>query len=221
MSAPVEPEPDESAEEPPMELRARAGRAVLVGHDGTSWRDVDPATLALTGDLTESLHEWAQVAGILVPRDHQPVGSTAGDLVSRRGLQLARRLATELGVVVSYADPVSGSVSTVQPAPPRKAPLPARTALDAEGSDEPTPWATGLTVTAATAVVVMIALISLSLTLAQASPLVATVTNIVVAAGLAPSVWLARGIPIWRWVALGVAGGIVLAWTALLFSLLG
>jgi len=42
-----------------------------------------------------------------------------------------------------------------------------------------------------------------------------------VAAGLAPSMWLTRAIPVWRWVAYGAAGGILLTWITLLLSLLG
>lgn len=204
----------------PVELHARAGRAVLVGHDGTALRDVDPRSLALDGELTESLHEWAQVAQALVPNDHQPVGGTAGDLVSRRGRQLAGRLATELGHPVHYADPVSGVVQLIEPALPPAQPV---ADLDVEDEEpaEPTPWGTGLTVTVVTAAVVVIAVTSLSSALAQANVWLAVVANVVVVGGLSPSVWLARRVPTWRWVALGVASGLVLAWIVLLLSLLG
>ena len=46
------------------------------------------------------------------------------------------------------------------------------------------------------------------------------IANVVIAVGLAPSVWLARHAPGWRWVAFGVVGGIGVAWVALLFTAL-
>ncbi|AHH93969.1 DUF2537 domain-containing protein [Kutzneria viridogrisea] len=204
-----------------MQLHARAGRAVLVGHDGTAEREVDPRSLALPADLGDALHEWAQVALALVPEDNQPVGGVAGDLVTRRGRQLAGRLATELGMPVSYTDPVSGEVLEVAPAPsPLPDPVEELPEQQAEPA-EPTPWGTGLTVTAVTAAVVVVAVTALSSSLAQASPWLAVVANLVVVGGLSPSVWLARAVPTWRWVALGVACGLPIAWVLLLLSLLG
>ena len=85
---------------------------------------------------------------------------------------------------------------------------------------EPTPWATGLTVTALTAVIVGIALFSLSVGLATVGIWPVVLANLLVAAGLAPSMWLARATPIWRWVAYGAAAGIARTWIALLLSLL-
>ncbi|HVE97346.1 MAG TPA: DUF2537 domain-containing protein [Pseudonocardiaceae bacterium] len=85
---------------------------------------------------------------------------------------------------------------------------------------EPTPWATGLTVTALTAMIVGIALFSLSLELGTVGIWPVVLANLLVAAGLAPSMWLARATPIWRWVAYGAATGIPLTWLALLLSLL-
>lgn len=85
---------------------------------------------------------------------------------------------------------------------------------------EPTPWATGLTVTAMTAVIVGIALFSLSVGLATVGIWPVVLANLLVAAGLAPSMWLARATPIWRWVAYGAATGIPLTWIALLLTLL-
>jgi hypothetical protein len=85
---------------------------------------------------------------------------------------------------------------------------------------EPTPWATGLTVTGFSAVVVLIVVVTLSLALGAASDWLALIANLVIALGLAPSVWLARRAPVWRWVAYGVVTGIVVAWIALLFTAL-
>jgi hypothetical protein len=86
---------------------------------------------------------------------------------------------------------------------------------------EPTPWATGLTVSAMAAVVVGVGLLSLSQGLASNGAWLVVLANLLVAAGLTPSIWLGRATPIWRWVAYGTAAGIVLTWIALLLSLLG
>ena len=85
---------------------------------------------------------------------------------------------------------------------------------------EPTPWATGLTVSAVIAVIVGIALLSLSQGLAAVGFWPVVLANLLVAAGLTPSLWLARATPIWRWLAYGAAAGIALTWTTLLLSLL-
>ncbi|MGH3765254.1 MAG: DUF2537 domain-containing protein [Pseudonocardiaceae bacterium] len=86
---------------------------------------------------------------------------------------------------------------------------------------EPTPWATGLTISAVVAVMVGIALLSLSQALAPNGRGVVALANLLVAVGLAPSMWLGRATPIWRWLAYGAAAGIALTWLALLLSLLG
>ena len=204
-----------------MQLHARAGKAVLVGHDGTAVREVDPRSLALPSDLAAALHEWAEVAHALVPNDHEPVGGTAGDLVTRRGRQLAGRLATELGLPIDYADPVTGEVYEVEPAFVAEPPVEDDDVEEDFPAREPTPWATGLTVTTVVAAMITIAVTSLSFALAQASLWLAVIANVVIIGGLSPSVWLARDVPVWRWVALGVASGLGLAWIALLLSLLG
>src|SRR5256885_11076121 len=104
-----------------MELRAVGERAVLVGHDGESEREVDPGNLALGGDLSEALHEWARVAAAIRRTTPDGTGST---VVSRRGLQLAGRLAATMGVPVDYGDPLTGELSVVEP--PEPEPRPAR-----------------------------------------------------------------------------------------------
>ncbi len=68
--------------------------------------------------------------------------------------------------------------------------------------------------------IVGIGLLSLSQGLASNGPGVVALANLLVAAGLAPSIWLGRATPIWRWVAYGTAVGIILAWITLLLSLL-
>ena len=86
---------------------------------------------------------------------------------------------------------------------------------------EPTPWATGLTISAVVAVMVGIALLTLAQALAPNGRGVVALSNLLVAAGLAPSIWLGRKTPIWRWVAYGTAAGITLTWLVLLLALLG
>jgi hypothetical protein len=56
--------------------------------------------------------------------------------------------------------------------------------------------------------------------LSETNALLAIGANVVVTAGLAPSVWLARRVLIWRWVALGVAAGLTLGWISLLVVLI-
>jgi hypothetical protein len=206
-----------------IELRAVGERAVLVGHDGQAEREVDPGTLALDADLSEGLHEWARVAAA-VQRSTPPEGAgAAGAVVSRRGLQLAIRLAGAMGVAVGYVDPLTGEVSVVDPPDeePEDVEQPARTswllAAPAGPSDEPVPWATGLTVSAFIFVLVLFAVLTLAITLGSTNPLLAVASNVVVSAGLLPSVWLVRKTPIWRWISYGVAAGIAAGWLALPF----
>jgi hypothetical protein len=197
-----------------MRLRAVDERAVLVGRDGEEELEVDPFSLALDGDLSEALHEWARVASA-VRRSAASEPGPAGAVISRRGLQLAERLAASMGVAVGYEDPLTGEVSVVdppeadEPAAPREVP-PA----------EPVPWLTGLTVSAFIFVLVVFAVITLANTLAATNPLLAIVSNIVVTAGMLPSVWLVRRTPIWRWIAYGVAAAIATGWLAVPFILL-
>lgn len=87
-------------------------------------------------------------------------------------------------------------------------------------SGEPTPWATGLTVSAVVAVMVGIALLVLSQALVPNGRGVVALSNLLVAVGLTPSIWLGRNTPIWRWVGYGTAAGITLTWLALLITLL-
>jgi hypothetical protein len=207
-----------------VQLRARDGRAVLAEDD----IDLDADEIDLDGDLARALHEWARVAEA-VARSAGTDGSAvaAGSLISRRGRQLATRLSVELGTVVSYVDPLTGEIVEVgEPDdgwPPQRQggahaaredrEKPARRA-------EPTPWFTGLVVSAFAAVIVVLAVIALSEALGAASRWLAVAANVIIALGLAPSIWLARNVPVWRWVAYGVIGGIVLAWIALLLTLL-
>ncbi|KAA2262966.1 DUF2537 domain-containing protein [Solihabitans fulvus] len=217
-----------------MELRVRGGRAVLAGRHGSAEQEVDPHSLPLGAGLADALHEWAKVADA-VARAEPAVDGAAGSLVARRGQQLAGRVAAAMGRPVSYVDPLNGEVTVVE-APPRatraqptaepeaepepraEAPVPAAPAPEAPA--EPTPWGTGLTVSAFTAAVVVFAVVTLSVGLGETSWLLALFANVMVVGGLAPSVWLARRVPVWRWVAYGVVAGVGLAWFGLILSTL-
>lgn len=191
----------------PVELRTNGERAELVAPDEGV---VDPRVLDVPDDLIISLTEWAQVVAAM-QRTDAPEDASAAVLVSRRGMQLADRLSSVLETPVRYHDPLTGEVLFVDaaPAPQRQTPQP-----------EPTPWLTGLTVSALLAVVTLSAVLTLAITLSDTSALLALGANVVVTAGLAPSIWLARRVLIWRWVALGVAAGLALGWVAMVFVLL-
>jgi hypothetical protein len=205
-----------------VELRVRAGRAVLAGVPADASGDrieVDPGNLPLGADLADALQEWAEVVVVVERALVAGSAGTATALVSRRGRQLAKRLAEVMGTPVSYADPLTGEVDVIgvpeRTAPPRAA-RHARRAPVAE----PTPWGTGLTLSAFAAVIAVFATLTLSLGLGRSNPWLALGANVMVAGGLAPSLWLARNVLVWRWVAYGVVAGILLAWVGLLFSLL-
>ncbi|MCR3747655.1 DUF2537 domain-containing protein [Lentzea californiensis] len=199
-----------------MELRVRDGRAVLAGEDDSGEREVDPHSLPLGADLAEALHEWAKVADAVV-RTETPSDGVASALIARRGKQLAGRLAAVMNSPVSYTDPVSGDLLTVE-AP--EVPFEAAFTAEPEAEPEPTPWGTGLTVSAITAAIVTVTVVSLSLGLGETSRWLALVANVLVVGGLAPSVWLGRSVPVWRWVAYGVVTGVLVAWLALILTLL-
>jgi hypothetical protein len=210
-----------------VQLRARDGRALLagrtVGQDGGE-TEVDPHSLALGADLADALHEWARVADA-VHRNGQDGGSVAARLISRRGQHLAGRLAAVMGRSVSYADPITGEITEVgvpDDLPAEQVSVASWWAKQGapkhQAAEEPPPWATGLTVSVVTAILMMIVVVTLSLALGQANRWLPLIANIVIAVGLAPSVWLARHASVWRWVAFGVVGGIVVAWVALLFT---
>jgi hypothetical protein len=198
-----------------VELRVRDGRAVLAGEDESGEREVDPHSLPLGADLAEALHEWAKVADAVV-RTETPADGVANALVARRGKQLAVRIAEVMNSPVSYTDPVSGALLTVD-APEAPAEAPVQTPTEEQ---EPTPWGTGLTVSVITAAIVTVTVVSLSLGLGETSRWLALVANVLVVGGLAPSVWLGRKVPVWRWVAYGVVTGVLVAWLVLILTLL-
>ena len=61
----------------------------------------------------------------------------------------------------------------------------------------------------------------LSRAFADAFGLLWVPANLLVGIGLAPSLYLLRSVPFWRWPALGTAAGLAAAWVVLLLGLLG
>nr|WP_225954209.1 DUF2537 domain-containing protein [Kibdelosporangium phytohabitans] len=191
-------------------MRTNGERIELVAPDDGV---IDPRVLDVPDELVTALNEWAQVVAAMQRAD-APEDASAAVLVSRRGMQLADRLSSVLETTVRYHDPLTGEVLFVDAVP--TAPAPQRQAKQ----PEPTPWLTGLTVSALMALVTVSAVLTLAVTLSDTSAFLALGANVVVTAGLAPSIWLARRVLIWRWVALGVASGLALGWIAMIFVLL-
>jgi len=196
-----------------MELRIREGRAVLAGPGGDSAREVDPHSLAIGSDLAQALHEWARVASAVGSS-----GTEAASVVSQRGRQLAQRVAATMGTSVRFVDPVSGDGVIIDPpAPAPRSELARRLFGTPDPAGEPTPWLTGLTVSAFVAAVVVVAMLALANTLArETNGWLALLASAVVTAGITPSLWLARRVPIVRWASFGAAAGIVIAWIGVL-----
>ncbi|MCE6994218.1 DUF2537 domain-containing protein [Saccharothrix sp. S26] len=215
-----------------MELRVQDGRAVLAGRDDAGEREVDPHTLPLGAGLADALHEWAKVADA-VTRSDSPSDGVASALVTRRGRQLAGRVAADMGTPVEYTDPVTGEQVVVDV--PAEDDRPddvtgsgeAADLVDGDGAEaeepeprEETPWGTGLTVSFIVAAVVTFTVHTLSVGLGETSQWLALLANVLVVGGIAPSVWLARNVPVWRWVAYGVVAGVLAAWLSLLLTTL-
>ncbi|WP_219413304.1 DUF2537 domain-containing protein [Pseudonocardia nigra] len=181
-----------------------AGGRVVVGER----RPGDPP---LPGDLQDALSEWGAFAATVT----RAGGPEEQALLQRRGRQLAARVADVLGRPVDLTDPVTGtteSISVGVTGPiPRLAPNP----------PGPTPWATGLTVAAFFAVLVAMGDIVLCHAFAEAFGLLWVPANLLIGCGLAPSLYLMRRMPFWRWLALGAAAGLAAAWVVLLLGLLG
>ena len=195
----------------PVELRVTGERAVLVGPDEQA---IDPFRLTIPADLGTALQEWAHVVAAMQRAD-APDDATAAVLVSRRGRQLADRLSAVLRTTVRYRDPLTGETLVVDSFVPSMAAEP----VAGQAPAEPTPWLTGITVSVMVALVTVAAVLTLAVTLSETGWVLALGANIVVTAGLAPSVWLARRVLVWRWVALGVASGLALGWIGLIFVL--
>ncbi|MBB3050355.1 hypothetical protein FHS23_001350 [Prauserella isguenensis] len=162
-------------------------------------------------------------------------------VVAHRGRQLAGRVAAALGVTVSYRDPVAARTFVAVPPADEGEPdsgaaeavagsgrehgrfdaLAEWWRVQAERNPGPVPWGTGVLVAVFFAVVMIAAMLALAGALASATHgLVAVVAALVVSAGLAPSLWLGRHVPVVRWIVGGVATGIALSWIGVLVNVL-
>ncbi|HYH31575.1 MAG TPA: DUF2537 domain-containing protein [Pseudonocardia sp.] len=184
-------------------MELASGGRVLLGER----RAGDPP---LPVELEDALREWAAFAVTVSGSG----GPAERDLLQRRGRQLAVRVADTLGRPVAYTDPVTGRVESV----PAVGSGPIPRVDDPPG---PTPWGTGLGVSAFTAVLVAVCDIAISRAFAEAFGLLWIPANVLVALGLTPSLHLLRTTPFWRWPAYGAAAGLVAAWVVLLLGLLG
>lgn len=173
--------------------------------------DRRPGDPPLPDDLQEALREWAAYAET-VSRSGR---SQDRELLRRRGRLLASRVAEVWGRPVDLTDPETGEVEVVRVN--ATGPVP-RVVPEDPG---PTPWGTGLAVAAFFAVLVAMADVVLSRAFAEAFGLLWLPANFLIVLGLAPSLYLARRTPFWRWPALGAAVGLGVAWLVLLLDLLG
>lgn len=76
-------------------------------------------------------------------------------------------------------------------------------------------WGPGIAVGIFVALIVAVALIVLTSGVSD-SPVLAIVFNVVIAAGMAPALWLCRALPVLRFLAAGAAAGILCGWIAML-----
>jgi len=170
----------------------------------------DTRDARLTDDLRAALREWVTVAETV----RRSGDAHELDLLRRRGRQLALRVSDVLGRPVEFVDPVSGEVESIRvEAPPRPALAP-----EPPG---PIPWGPGLAVAAFVAVLVTVADVVLAGAFASAFGLLWIPANLLVTVGTAPSLWMAREVPFWRWPALGAGVGLLVAWVVMLLGLLG
>lgn len=80
-------------------------------------------------------------------------------------------------------------------------------------SGEKTPWAQGVALGAFMLVLVASAIFVLTAGVAD-TPWLAVLLNVLVAAGIGPQLWLARNLPVLRFIAWGAALGVLAGWLA-------
>lgn len=68
------------------------------------------------------------------------------------------------------------------------------------------------------AVLVAVAVIACGGAMIAVHPLLAVAVNLIVAVGVAPTLWHWRAVPVWRWVVYGAAAGVAVGWLALLLG---
>ena len=207
-----------------MELRIHGERAVLVrfasvehAGQGGPGELTDPGDAGLEENLASALHEWARVAAA-VGGGRTAHDSKVAAMVSRRGRQLAGRVAETVDAPVRYSDPVNGTSIVVRPARHGRSRSVAESLIGTSPRPgDPVPWLTGTVLALFTGVVLTVAMLALTRALAaQVGGWLAVVAALVATAGLAPSLWLGRRQLILRWAALGAAAGITFAWIGIL-----
>ncbi|MDV6014363.1 DUF2537 domain-containing protein [Haloechinothrix sp. LS1_15] len=229
-----------------VELRVRDGRAVLAeraagdrggehgsdehGEHGNGAREFAPESLPLGAELAAALHEWARVTAAVQQgaRGQHPEleapGEDAIGMISRRGRQLAGRVASRIHTPVHVVDPVTGQTSVAVPEPrhtgtgPRHA-SPRGSRLFRRSPGEPPPWGPGLTVSAFTCAIVIVGMLALGGATGEPGWL-SLGAALVVTVGLAPSLWLGKSVPVLRWMCLGATAGLAFSWIALLVAAL-
>lgn len=167
-----------------------------------------PGDPPLPVELRQAIQEWAALATTV----SRSGGAEEHDLVRRRGRLLASRVADVLGRPVEFSDPATGAVESVADTAP--------VATSPRLTAEPTPWSTGLPVAGFVAVFVTMGDVVLSRAFAEAFGLLWVPANLLVGLGLAPSLYLLRRVPFWRWSAMGTSVGLVAAWVVLLLGML-
>lgn len=83
--------------------------------------------------------------------------------------------------------------------------------------DDPPAWGPGLALALFFAALVAVALIVLTSGVVD-TPVLAVIINVVIAAGMAPALWLSRTLPVLRFLAGGAAAGLVIGWIWMLIT---
>lgn len=78
-------------------------------------------------------------------------------------------------------------------------------------------WGPGITLALFVTVLVAVALLVLTSGLSD-TPWLAVLVNVVIAVGMAPALWLSRGLPVLRFLAAGAAAGLLVGWISMLLT---
>lgn len=198
-----------------VELRVHGRHVVLARSEAENSRPataafVDPAQLGIDEELTAALHEWARVVAAVRGGGRAAQDNKITGVVARRGRQLAARVAETTGTAVRYHDPATDIPVTVRPSASRSVESATESLFGTSYRPAtPVPWLTGLTLALFSGAVVLVIVLALTTAIAaHVTGWLGFVVAVVVAAGLAPSLWLARAVPVLRWAALGAAIGL-------------
>lgn len=168
--------------------------------------------------------EPGQTVAMSEPDAREPVASSPAGWGPETGSSTVSEVAADFNPPMLHADPLVARPATVLQSGPADTP-------EVEGEPvqrdwawveewheggEPTPWGPGAVLAAFAASIVAIAIYVITAGLID-RPILAIVANIVIAGGLTPALYMARTLPVLRWVSLGGALGAVLAWIAVLF----